>query len=317
MQSQLVQYGLNNNGIQFQSVQEQYPLGESVYVYFVVPGGVQYQHQQGDYVAVLPVGWRNVSELVGQKVINVENIWGNGEQGFGHVVFESHILPTIGQQQQYQFVYVRNGGLVQGMSRPFTFVPVNGVYGQQFVGQQCGQQQFVGQQWGQQQQFVGQRLYGIQQWINRLRQVIYGQQGINGVEQYQYEPYHIQYQHGLKFLQRGLEQVLLNELEGVKCLQQGLQHIQQYVQLNQVLPQLFHQEIRRIQQSVHGLEQFYTTYRPQQQIGESSIYRQHVQTIQQGLQQLRTIVPVPFTVMSQEPTVLRQKNSRDLFIPTN
>jgi len=286
MFSQQVQYG----SIEFQPIQNQYPLGENVYCYFIVPGTTQ--PEQGDMIGLVPLGWKNGSELRYKKFVKIDNVWGTVGQKFGHVMFESDMIPTIGQQQ-YQFVYVKNGGLVHGISKPFTFEP------KIEYGQYMPYGQFT----------TGQRSYetGIQQWINKLKITV---GGVYGEEFMTQQPHHIQYQHGLRYLQKGLEQVLLNELEGVKSMQQGLQHIQKYVTLVQVLPQTFHQEIRKIQQGAQGLEQIFLKHRQTQklqQLIENVVFRQHVDNVQQGLQGLRKIVPVPVSVMVQEPIMLRTK----------
>lgn len=116
-----------NNKIQFHNVRSVYPFGDLVNCLFTVP--TQYKPEVGDWIGIYPVGWSNMAGYMCKKMIRPENVWSTpcGQQHWGKIEFEMSELERLVKMSQlsgestYQFVYVKNGEYVHGMSTPFTF----------------------------------------------------------------------------------------------------------------------------------------------------------------------------------------------------
>lgn len=111
------------NKVEFQAVRNSYPLNQNVYCYFTVPTTGSMKPVTGDWVGIYKVGWTSLKEYQTKKMVMVEGTWGKQEPTVP-VVFEFETLPKE-TEQYYQFVYVKNGEFVKGVSKPFFFVEMN------------------------------------------------------------------------------------------------------------------------------------------------------------------------------------------------
>jgi len=109
-----------NGQVEFQFIRNTYPLEEKLTCYFCVPVTGTCKPKTGDWIGIYKVGWTGVEEYTCRKMINTTEHF-NYENGCGQVIFECHQLPK-NVEGLYQFVYIKNGEMIFGISKPFTFL---------------------------------------------------------------------------------------------------------------------------------------------------------------------------------------------------